>query len=185
MVTSNDPANLATGVVLNKIVTATFSLPMDPLTITGTTYTLKQGATTVPGSVSYNGTIASFIPTVNLTPGLVYTATITTGVKSTTGIPMAANYVWTFTTGAAPTVVLIDPLNLANNVAVNKIVTATFSLPMDPLTIIGTTFTLKQGTTLCWGLFLITEQLHPLNLQLIFYQVLFTQLLLQPEQRVL
>ena len=151
MVILTDPLNIATGVVLNKTVTASFSVPMDYLTITGTTFTLKQGLNPVAGAVTFNGTTASFKSTANLLPGTVYTATITNAAKSLTGIPMAADYVWTFTTGASPTVTPVDPLNLATNVAVNKIVTASFSLPMDPLTLNGTTFTLKQGTTTLLG----------------------------------
>jgi len=144
-VISTDPANLATDIVLNKIVTATFSAAMDPLTITGTSFTVKQGAATVAGTVSYAGTTASFTPSSNLSPSTLYTATITTGAKSVPGIPMAANYVWTFTTGALPTVISTDPLDLATNVVLNKTVTATFGAAMDPLTINGTSFTLKQG----------------------------------------
>jgi len=61
-VISSDPVNLATSVVLNKTVAATFSVPMDPLTLTSTTFTLKQGVTPVYGTVSYIGTTAYFTP---------------------------------------------------------------------------------------------------------------------------
>ena len=54
-VSSTDPINNATGVILNKAVTATFSVPMDPLTLTTTTFTIKQGATPVVGTVSCSG----------------------------------------------------------------------------------------------------------------------------------
>ena len=145
-VTLTSPLNLETGVALNKVVAATFSVPMDPLTITGTNFTLKQGTNSVAGAVTYTGSTASFTPTLALLPNTVYTGTITTGAKNVGGIPLAANYTWTFTTGIAPTVTLTSPLNLETGVALNKVVTATFSVPMDPLTITGTTFTLKQGT---------------------------------------
>ena len=148
-VISTDPANNATGVVLNKIVTATFNMPMDPLTINSTTFTIKQGATTVAGTVTYSGNTASFTPALPFSASTVYTATITTGAKNVAGVPLANNYVWTFTTGAsiAPTVISTDPANNATNVVLNKIITATFSMPMDPLTINSTTFTLKLGAT--------------------------------------
>ena len=146
-VLSTDPLNNATGVPLNKVVAATFSAPMDPLTITTTTFTLKQGATAVPGAVSYTGSTASFTPTSALTPNLVYTATITTGAKNPAGFAIANNYVWSFTTGLSPTVLSTDPLNNATGVALNKVVAATFSVPMDPLTITTTTFTVKDGAT--------------------------------------
>ncbi len=148
-VTSTDPANNATNVVLNKTVKAVFSEAMDPASITGSTFTLKQGNTTVTGTVTYAGTTASFVPTTPLLPNLVYTATITTGAKNTTGTALKNNYVWTFTTAAAvaPTVLSTDPQNNAQNVVLNKVIKATFSEPMNPATISGATFTLKQGTT--------------------------------------
>jgi len=148
-VTSTDPANNATAVVLNKIVRATFNAPMDPVTITATTFTLKQGATSVAGTVSYTGTTASFKPTSNLLSSTTYTATITTGAKNAAGIPLAADFVWTFITGAttAPTVNSTDPPDNATGVLLNKIVTATFSTAMEPLTITTSTFLINQGAT--------------------------------------
>jgi len=146
-VTVTDPANAAINVVLNKIVTATFSVPMNPLTITASTFTVKQGTTPVVGTVTYTGLTASFTPAVPFTANTVYTGTIMTGANNLTGIPLATDYVWSFTTGIPPTVTVTDPANAAINVVLNKIVTATFSVPMNPLTITASTFTVKQGTT--------------------------------------
>lgn len=146
-VTSTDPIDKATNVALNKTVKAVFSETMDPASITGTTFTLKQGNATVTGSVTYSGTTASFVPNTPLLPGIVYTATITTGAKNSSGTALENNYVWTFTTAlaVAPTVLSTDPLNNAMNVALNKVVKATFSEPMNSATISGLTFILKQG----------------------------------------
>ena len=71
---------------------------MDPLTITGTTFTLKQGTNSVAGAVTYTGSTASFTPTLALSPNTVYTGTITTGAKNVGGISFAADYSWIFTT---------------------------------------------------------------------------------------
>ncbi|WP_158859254.1 Ig-like domain-containing protein [Lunatibacter salilacus] len=152
-VLSTDPVNNATGVALNKVVGATFSVPMDPATITGTTFTVKQGTTAVAGTVSYSGTTATFTPTNPLSGGLVYTGTITTGAKNAAGTALADNFVWTFTTAAnvVPTVLSTDPVNNATNVALNKVVGATFSTAMDPATITSTTFTVRQGNTAVAG----------------------------------
>lgn len=97
-VTSTDPINNSTGISLNKTITANFSMIMDPSTITATTFTLKQGTTTIAGAVTYSGSTASFKPTNALLEGKVYTATITTGAKSATGVPLANDFVWNFTT---------------------------------------------------------------------------------------
>ena len=77
----------------------------------------------------------------------MFTATVTTGATDLAGNALASNYVWTFTTGAAPdttppTVVSTIPLNAATGVAINQAVSATFSKAMDPLTITSATFQL-------------------------------------------
>lgn len=151
-VISTDPTNGAIGVALNKKVTADFNKVMDPATITTATFKLNQGSTVIAGVVSYIGTTAKFSPSSSLSPGMVYTATITTGAKDLAGNPIAANYVWNFTTGTAlditaPTVISTEPVDLATNVLLNKIVTAKFSESMDPATINSATFTLMQGAT--------------------------------------
>ena len=97
-VTSTDPLDKATGISLNKTITANFSMIMDPSTITPLNFTLKQGTTIITGAVTYTGSTASFKPTNPLLEGKIYTATITTGAKSATGVPLANDYVWNFTT---------------------------------------------------------------------------------------
>jgi hypothetical protein len=150
-VTVTNPANGAIGVPLNQKISATFSVPMNAASITISTFTLAA-----PGGVVVAGTVtnasasntAIFAPNVNLTASTVYTATITTGVTSTCGNnALAANFVWTFTTGtttntSAPTIISTIPVNGAVDVPLNQKVSATFSTAMNAATINGTTFTL-------------------------------------------
>ena len=151
-VSSTDPANAATAVAINKRIAATFSEPMDPATISAANFTLRQGATPVAGTVTYVGTTATFAPASALAVSTPYTATMTTGVKDLAGNALASNFVWSFTTGVAPdttapTVSSTDPANAATAVALNKLVAATFSEPMDPATISAANFTLQIGAT--------------------------------------
>jgi len=153
-VSSTIPVNAATGVAINSKITATFSEAMDPSTLTTATFTLKQGATTITGTVSYIGVTASFAPAANLEPNTEYTTTITTGAKDLASNALSSNKVWTFTTGGggeedttAPTVSSTIPVNAATGVAIDSKITATFSEAMDPSTLTTATFTLKQGTT--------------------------------------
>jgi hypothetical protein len=113
-VTATDPVANAIDVALNQTVTANFSTIMDASTINATTFTLKQGATVIPGTVSYSGTTASFNPTNSLVIGTIYTATITNGAKNAVGTPLANNYVWNFTTILAPPVVIVVDLGTAS-----------------------------------------------------------------------
>ncbi len=97
------PPNAATGVCPNTLVSATFSEAMNPSTINSTTFTLTgPGNASVAGTVSYvvSTYVATFTPTNPLALNTLYTATITTGAQDLSGDPLAANYVWTFTTSA-------------------------------------------------------------------------------------
>ena len=148
MVSSTGAANGATGLPTNRVSSAVFSEAMNATTINGTTYTLTgPGATPVAGTVSYSGVTATFTPTALLAPNTLFTATITTGAKDVAGNPLAANYVWSWSTGAlpdttAPTVTSTGPVNGAVGQPNNRAATAIFSEVMTATTITGTTFTL-------------------------------------------
>jgi O-glycosyl hydrolase len=110
-VTSTSPAFGATNVSLNPVVTATFSTAMNARTITSSTFTVAvTGGAAVSGTVSYNSStdVASFTPSSALTASTSYTATVTTGATSAAGVPLAANDVWAFTTGLAPSQITVD-----------------------------------------------------------------------------
>lgn len=146
VVVATSPLNLATNVALNKTITATFSVPMDQSTITGTTFTLKNGTTPVLGLVSGLGNSVSFIPTLSLSPLTVYTAKITMAAKNMDGSAIAKDTTWTFTTGdVIPKILTTDPTKSATNIALNKSVTATFSAAMSSATLTSSTFTLMNG----------------------------------------
>jgi hypothetical protein len=101
-VISTDPANKAKDVEVNKIITVTFNMIMDPSTITNTTFILKQGDELVIGNVQYNKKKATFSPFDKLKAGNVYTVTLTTGVKNVAGDTFPKDFVYTFTTVALP-----------------------------------------------------------------------------------
>jgi hypothetical protein len=159
-VISTVPANLATNVPINQAISATFSVAMNPATIDAATFTVTgPGAAAVTGVVTYipAGSVATFTPAANLAPDTMYTATITTGAENLADVGLAANYVWTFTTGTTvvvpPTVISTVPVNGATGVPLKQIVSATFSTPMNPATINSTTFTLTgPGATAVPGL---------------------------------
>ena len=156
VVSSVVPANNATAVVTSTKATVTFSEAMNPSTITSATFTLKQGSTAVPGAVSYTGTTATFTPATALTAGLIYTATITSGVKDLAGNALATPYVWSFTTAGgvdvtAPTVLSVVPVNAVTTAATTTKVTVTFSEAMNATTVSSASFTLKQGSTAVAG----------------------------------
>jgi methionine-rich copper-binding protein CopC len=135
-------------------VTASFSEALDPTSINGTTFELRDaGGALVSAAVTYDAAsrVATLNPTPTLSAGAAYTATIkggTTGVKDVAGNPLAANSTWSFTIAAdttAPTVTAFTPASGATGVATTSAVTATFSEAMNAGTINGTTFVLSSG----------------------------------------
>jgi hypothetical protein len=80
-VVATTPVGTATGVNLTTSIDATFNEAMDASTITTETFTVAQGVNAVPGTVSYTGTTATFIPSINLSPNTMYTGTIIARVK--------------------------------------------------------------------------------------------------------
>ncbi len=151
-VMSNTPLNGAIDVPLSGKISATFSTPMDAATLTASTFTLTSGTPAVPvlGAVSYANTTATFVPAASLLSNVSYTATITTSAKSASGLVLAANRTWSFTTGAGtPTVPVLlsnTPSDGATGVLLDGKVSATFSEAMDAATLTASTFTLTSGT---------------------------------------
>jgi len=143
-VISETPPSGAAGVCPTAVITATFSVAMQPATINATTFTVTPG---VIGTITHDttNTIFTFTPSSALALSTQYTATITTGAIDVYGIALASDFVWTFTTSseacAPPTVLSVTP---ANGVCPSTAVTATFSEAMLASTIISpaTTFTL-------------------------------------------
>ena len=157
-VTAVVPVNNATNVAVNNtIITAAFSKDMAPATINTSTVTLACPAgAVVVGTVAYVAAsrVATFTPTANLPAGTLCSATITTGATDTTGIALASNFVWTFTTGAAvaapdttrPRVTLTVPVTTVPGptagVPTNTAITAVFTEEMAAATITAASFTL-------------------------------------------
>jgi hypothetical protein len=158
LVASTVAGNGATGVPISQVLSATFNEAVNCATLSSpaTTFTLTgPGAAAIAGTVGCTGSVATFTPSTALTVNTTYVATINTGAKSLAGTPLAANYVWTFRTGpapTAPTVISTVPVNGAVGVPTNQAVTATFSEAMNPATIDAATFTVMgPGTTAVTG----------------------------------
>lgn len=150
-VVSTDPANGAVNVPTITKINATFNEEMDPASLNATSFYVKKGSTMVPGSISYSGKTVSFNPTNQLDANTVYTATVTKGAKDPAGNAMIEDYTWSFNTGAVPVVVSTDPVNGAIGVALNKVITATFSTEMNATSVNVSSFQLKQGVNVIAG----------------------------------
>lgn len=160
-VTSTSPASGGTNVPLSKtiasneaadaaavkIISATFSTPMDVQSLNTATFTLRQGTTPISGTVSYTDTTALFVAPNGLVPSQTYTATITTGARDLVGTGLASNYVWSFTTVAPGVPTLVSPADLAVNQPSNPTLVwnpvtnaSTYRLQVSTSNTFGTTF---------------------------------------------
>jgi len=157
VVTATVPATTIQGptlaVSINTEVTVAFDQDMTPATITAPgTFTLTgPGTTPVPGAVpavTYDVTsrTATFHPAAALTPGVTYSARISTAARSLAGTALASDYVWTFTTSltpdtSRPTVPSTVPATTVPGptlgVPTNTAITAVFSEDISPARIVA------------------------------------------------
>ncbi len=150
-VSGNSPADGASAVPLNAVVTATFSEPMNAATLNTSTFTMDNG---VSGTVAYDAATwtATFTPDADLGDQTTYTATVTTGALDASGNALAAAHSWNFETGSVtdltpPEVETVTPAAGASGVPVNAIIRVTFSEAMSSSTINTSTFYMGQGVT--------------------------------------
>ncbi len=117
-IVSATPSNGAVDVALNGDVTASFSEPMDGTSLTNATFTVTSNGAIVSGAVIYSNSKVVFWPAAHLASGAHFTATVTTGAVSASGVALAALYSWSFTTGSTVAAGLPVDLGTAGNYAI-------------------------------------------------------------------
>jgi len=108
-VTWISPSSGDVGVALDADVRAEFDRRMRPVTFTSETFFVEQGTTRVPGTIEliYDDRIAVFTPASELEPDTLYRVTIRRSVESRYDRRLRHDVVWEFTTGPAPTTLLL------------------------------------------------------------------------------
>ena len=148
VVLSTVPANAATAVSPYAPLSATFNKAIHPATLTAASFTLTGPSGAVAGTVSYDaGTLtAVFTPAAALEAQSAYTAVLTTAVEDIYGVPLAADYTWSFTTGDAdttpPAIVTRVPAPNAVDVPASAQVVVTFNEAIAPASLDADHFTL-------------------------------------------
>ena len=141
-VLSVSPEHGQTEVALNALVVAEFSQALDAATLIAANFSVKTGATTVPGSLGLsegvNGpaTVVTFAPDNPWSPNSSYNVYIGTGIRSQAGSPLLAAVSVSFSTGfvlvddVPPQVVGANPPDGATGVGRNASVAVAFSEPL-------------------------------------------------------
>lgn len=153
-VTAVSPANNST-ITISATPEATFSEKVDASTLSSA-FIVKNGNNLIPGTVTYTGMKATFIPAFSFKPSTVYTCTITTSLQDVSGNNLEADYIWSFTTGSAPDVVApsvlsVTPANNSTSVQTTSILSVLFSEAINIQTVSASSFFLKQGNNLIPG----------------------------------
>lgn len=177
-VIATDPTGGATGVSPHKPLFATFSEALDPATVNEATFLLSGPGGAVAGTAGYDGGThtASFTPDGPLAADSGYMAQLTTGIEDVAGNPLAADYVWSFTTGpldtTPPAITGRDPAAGAVDVRLTTNIVFTVSEDLDSATVVVGNFELAgpygavpwDGVTYDAGLYRVT--LNPRGLLL-------------------
>jgi len=152
------PANGATGAPTNALVQAQFSKPIDPLTVTSSTFSVSE-SDTIPQiaaagtiAVSSDGLTATFtpMPSAPLASGTSYTIQLAAPIADLEGHTLASFPSTTFTTGAgtvttAPTVLTVSPPNGTTGVPVNPRIDVVASAPISAASPWSTAVILSTG----------------------------------------
>jgi len=149
-VVQTSPGNLipyVTGVSTNSVITAKFSHNMNATSLnTSFTIACPSGAP-ITGVVRYDAVnfLATLSHSVLFPSNTTCVATISTSAVDTSGTPIAANYLWRFTTAATvdlvpPTITANNPIDNATLICLSKPVSITFSKEMDSSTLNSSTF---------------------------------------------
>ncbi len=148
-ISARTPAADATNLPLDQVVSVTFDKAVTG--VSPTSFYLKEtlSGTQLSGGVAYNSTthIAVLDPSDQLKPNTNYTVTITSAVKGAGDVSLKDPPVtWKFTTGAGnPVVTAMTPADGATDVAVDQVVSASFSTAMDASTIDAASFIIKKS----------------------------------------
>ncbi len=106
-ITARSPASGATNVSVNTAINVTFNEGLQSSTVTTSNLLLRLNGNTVTSTVSYNPNtfVATLVPSNTLNGSTSYSVTVrggSTGIKNASGIALASDSTWSFSTGSPP-----------------------------------------------------------------------------------
>jgi methionine-rich copper-binding protein CopC len=85
-ISSSDPVDTATGVAINKTISITFSMPLNPPSVTDANITITPSVTRTTALDAVNHKIVTIDPTSNLAASTLYTITMTSNLRGLYGL---------------------------------------------------------------------------------------------------
>lgn len=154
---STTPADNADSVSVYTSISVTFSEVMDSSSIHGGSFIVKIDSLNISGTFSYSDLTAVFIPSNPMEYGSTYSIMVTPEAKSLSGVSLADNHEWSFSTVDGentdiPRVLSTNPAQNAEGVFVNSAIMVSFNKPMNSNSLNTSTFTVFQGSTPISGL---------------------------------
>jgi len=148
-------ANSGNPIPLNSFFDIQFNVPLNAATVIPTNVYLYDQQTTLNVAATLSMPQPNEIritPSSTLPVNHYIFVELTTGLQSTTSVPLANNTSWYDYTGTTsdstlPTIVSAVPYNGAANVGVNIAPNVVISKPIDPVSVNSTTFTVSNGGT--------------------------------------
>jgi large repetitive protein len=148
-IAASNPAVDAEGVPTNTVVTVLMNEPIDPLSVSGTSFVVNDTLGAIPGTVSLgeDGRTLMFVPNVALTVSRRHSVALS-GIRDLFG--NSTNTSYNFTTGfnadaTAPQIVSVNPPELAG-IALNARPAVRFSEAINRVNLGGVV--LRQGATI-------------------------------------
>ena len=178
-VTMTRPTANQTNVDANLPLTAQFSRPMNPASITASTFNVRAQGTgggadaggAVDATVAYDDATntATLTPSAPLTHGVIYVATLDTSIRAADGKPLATPVAWNFTVSSPPAPITVTPTPGAGATKVNLDlpVKLTYNRTVDASTLTSSTTQIVApgGTavpaTITYDAFAFTETIQP------------------------
>ncbi|QYZ65331.1 MAG: hypothetical protein OI74_04575 [Gammaproteobacteria bacterium (ex Lamellibrachia satsuma)] len=145
------PADGASEVDLAATVVVRFSEAIDPASVTAASLTLVNGGMEpVDFTFSADNTLVTLVPSDGvLEPAADYMLTVDTAVTDSAGNTLTASFTSGFSTASPdmtpPEVAAISPLDGATGVSIASLVRVTFSEPIAPASLNGSTFQVSAG----------------------------------------
>lgn len=149
-VVTTTPADNATDIELDSLISVVFSEDIDGNSIDASNFSISQGGIDIQGEIAVNGSTATFTPSQLLDPENVYEVALAAGISDLNGNTMTDSTNWSFTTKVvdttAPVVKFTSPQDQEQGVANSFVIQAKFSETMDPTTINGASFLISDGS---------------------------------------